>query len=348
MSGRVRAAALANYVEVARAVGLDPWAMLGEAGLPARCVSEPELKIPISAACELLERSAALSGVEAFGLLMAEGRRITNLGVLGMLAREEPTLRHALQAISRYGRMHNEALVQRLVESDGIAILHEELLVGGGAPVRQATELLLAIGVRVMQAFLGADWRARRLCLLHSAPADLTVHRRVLGQVPEFAQEFNGIVCTSQDLDTPIATADPVIAGYLRAQIQAQADAALFDGRRGAAGRGGAAAGRPLHRGAGGAADGRGPPHAAPAAGARAHHVLGHRAGAAGGTGAPPGARLAAQPARGGVVARLRRRELLLALASRHLRLHGRVTAGVSRRAAPRRIPPSAGRRVVQ
>jgi len=227
MSGRVRAAALANYVEVARVVGLDPWAMLGEAGLPARCVSEPELKIPISAACELLERSAAVSGVEAFGLLMAEGRRITNLGVLGMLAREEPTLRHALQAISRYGRMHNEALVQRLVESDGIAILHEELLVGGGAPVRQATELLLAIGVRVMQAFLGADWRARRICLLHSAPADLSVHRRVLGQVPEFAQEFNGIVCTSQDLDTPIATADPVIAGYLRAQIQAQADAAL-------------------------------------------------------------------------------------------------------------------------
>jgi AraC-like DNA-binding protein len=227
MSGRVRAAALANYVEVARAVGLDPWALLAESGLPARCVNEPELKIPISAACELLERSAAVSGVEAFGLLMAEGRRITNLGVLGMLAREEPTLRHALQAISRYGRMHNEALVQRLVESKGVAILHEELLVGGGAPVRQATELLLAIGVRVMQAFLGADWRARRICLLHSAPSDLSVHRRVLGQVPEFAREFNGIVCTSQDLDTPIATADPVIAGYLRAQIQAQADAAL-------------------------------------------------------------------------------------------------------------------------
>ena len=72
MSGRVRAAALANYVEVARAVGLDPWVMLGEVGLPARCVSEPELKIPISAACELLERSAAVSGVEAFGLLMAD------------------------------------------------------------------------------------------------------------------------------------------------------------------------------------------------------------------------------------------------------------------------------------
>jgi AraC-like DNA-binding protein len=52
------------------------------------------------------------------------------------------------------------------------------------------------------------------------------VHRRVLGQTPEFRHEFNGIVCSSGDLDTPIASADPVVADYIRQQLKVDARAA--------------------------------------------------------------------------------------------------------------------------
>lgn len=227
MSSLVRAACLTNYVDIARSAGLDPFRLLGEAGLPRAAVEDPELRISTESVRQLLERSAAVSGLEAFGLLMAEGRRISNLGVLGLLLREEPTLRLALQSFLSYGRIHNEALLQRIEESHGIAAIHEELLTGSSGSVRQATELVVAVAMRLMRSFLGADWKARRICFTHAAPADLSVHRRVLGQTPEFGHDFNGIVCTSADLDTPVASADPVMAAYIRQQVQRGADASL-------------------------------------------------------------------------------------------------------------------------
>ena len=93
-----------NYAEVARRVGLEPRRMLGEFGLPQGCLREPEMKVPIDAVRRLLEASAERSGIEAFGLLMAETRRLSSLGPLGLLIREQPTLRLAVEALARYAQ----------------------------------------------------------------------------------------------------------------------------------------------------------------------------------------------------------------------------------------------------
>ena len=97
----IRSASLTNYAEIAAGAGLDPRRMLEEFGLPAQSLVEPELKVPIDAVRDLLEASAERSGVEAFGLLMAEKRRLAHLGPLGLLMREQPTMHHALQALAR-------------------------------------------------------------------------------------------------------------------------------------------------------------------------------------------------------------------------------------------------------
>ncbi len=76
----IRAAGLSKYAEVARRAGLDPQRMLSEFGLPPRCLEETELRVPLHALRQLLEASAARSGVEAFGLLMAEARLLSDLG----------------------------------------------------------------------------------------------------------------------------------------------------------------------------------------------------------------------------------------------------------------------------
>lgn len=216
----VRAAALTNYISIALARGLDPWQMVREAGLSTACLDDPHLRLPIDLTTRLLETSAARSGVEAFGLLMVEGRRISNLGLLGMLTREEPTLRQALVSTKRYGNLQNQSLVQRIEESDGIATIYHDLLTSEAGYTRQGIEMVVGVAMRFIKVLLGADWQARRICFSHPAPADLTIHRRVLGQTPEFNCDFNGIVCTSADLDTPIASADPVMSEFLRKQLR--------------------------------------------------------------------------------------------------------------------------------
>lgn len=227
MTTLVRAASLTHYQDVARQCGLDPWPMMREAGVPANALDEPDLRVSVDAVRDLLERSAALSGVEAFALLMAEGRRVSNLGVLGMLMREEPTVRHALLSIMAYGRTHNEALFQRIEESHGIAAVHADLLFNSPGAAHQAIELVVAVALKTVRFFVGADWRPRRICFMHGAPVDVSVHRRVLGLTPEFGSDFNGFVCTSADLDTPIASADPVVASYIRQEVQSRQQATL-------------------------------------------------------------------------------------------------------------------------
>src|SRR4029453_7500213 len=99
----VRSASLTRYAEVARTAGLDPQRMLAEFGLPARSLRETELKSLLDAVRGLLEASAERSGVEGFGLLMAEARRLSNLGPLGLLIRETPTRRLRGDTLARSG-----------------------------------------------------------------------------------------------------------------------------------------------------------------------------------------------------------------------------------------------------
>ena len=219
MTRLVRAACLTNYAEVARTAGLDPWRMLASVGLSRACVEDPELRISVESVRALLEQSAQASELPAFGLLMAEGRRLSNLGALGLLSREEPNLRLALASLARFSKMHNEALVQHLEEVQGVVTVQVELLLESTNPTRQAYELLVAVVLKLLKVFLGNDWRARRVCFVHSAAADLAIHKRVLGQTPEFGCDFNGVVCSSADLETPIASADPVMANYIRQRL---------------------------------------------------------------------------------------------------------------------------------
>ena len=222
MSGLIRSASLTQYVDVARSAGLDPYRMLSEFGLPARSLREPEFMIPIDAARRLLEASAERSGVEAFGLLMAESRRLSNLGPLGLLIREQPTLRLALDVFARHGNRFNEALFLTIEESGEVVVLREELVFGGPGSVRQSTELSIGVAFRMLRTFLGPDWRPRRVCFAHDAPADCSVHDRVFGRHVEFGHDFNGLVCARRDLDVPNPDADPEVARLARKMFDAE------------------------------------------------------------------------------------------------------------------------------
>jgi AraC-like DNA-binding protein len=210
----VRSAALTHFAEVASACGLDARALLVEAGLPPRCLAEPDLKVPTRGVGRLLEIAAGRGHEPAFGLRMAESRRLSNLGPLALLVRDEPTLRSALEVLMHHVHVHNEGVAVQVEEYGGLVAIRTELAAEGAASVRQATELVVGVTFRVLQVFMGAAWHPRLVCFTHAAPPSLSVHRRVFGPAVEFGHEFNGIVCNASDLDAPNPGADPVLARY--------------------------------------------------------------------------------------------------------------------------------------
>ena len=214
MAALVRSAALTHFAELAAACGLDARTLVAAAGLPPRCLGEPDLKVPAHLVGQLLEQAAAQAGEPAFGLRLAESRRLSNLGPLALLVRDEPTLRRALEALMQHIHVHNEAVAVQVDEFGGLLAVRTELTHDGEGSQRQATELVVGVTCRVLQIFMGAHWHPRLVCFTHAAPPRLTVHHRVLGPAVEFGHEFNGIVCNAADLDAPNLGADPVMARY--------------------------------------------------------------------------------------------------------------------------------------
>ena len=215
MTSLVRAACLTNYREVASASGLNPVRMLLDVGLSPSVLDEPDLMIPAESVGRLLQASASASGNESFGLCMARSRLLSNLGAVGLLMRDQVTLRDSLYMLMRHLTMLNSALSLTVEESKDMVLIREAVMAGSvHQPVRQRVELALGVMVRLIRQLVGQDWRPRRVCFEHSAPHDLSVHNQLFGCAIEFDCEFNCIVCAKADLDVRNPSADPAMVRY--------------------------------------------------------------------------------------------------------------------------------------
>ena len=217
----VRSQVLTGYATLARALGLAPELLASASGLDLAALADLDARISAKAFAELLERSAETAHAEDFGLRLAESRGLGILGPVGIVVREEADLRAALRSLARYLPIHNEALALRLVEERSIAILVLEVRSLGLTEPRHFTELSVGAFFKIVGRFLGSPFKPSRVCFEHSAPADVSTHRRFFGCRVEFQHEFNGIVFSAKDLDTPISTSDAMLARYAHRYLDA-------------------------------------------------------------------------------------------------------------------------------
>ena len=208
---QVRAAALTNYFEVARFVGLDPYEMLRRAKISPTALDDPDNLLPARNAGDLLHDSALLSSCQHFGLLLAESRSLASLGPISLLLSHQGTARDVLEAIVRYQKVLNEVIVLSIEEADGEAILRAGI---SGAYRPQSIELLLGVTCRTISELVGGRWHPDCAHFIHPAPGDLVVHRRVFQCPLIFDSDFNGLVCSSASLDAPNPSAESVMARH--------------------------------------------------------------------------------------------------------------------------------------
>jgi AraC-like DNA-binding protein len=217
-----RSATLTDYEHLARKFGLDPFRMLRLAKVPAKALDDPNLMISTDSAAWLLEESARLSGQEAFGLLLAENRRIANFGMLALVIREEATLRAAMLVTARYLRLHNEGVQLRLDDAGNRAILHVGTNLRRPGVWRQTIEMSTGILLKTWTVLTRNAFRPVSICFTHEAPSSLDVHHRVLGPAIEFSSDINAMLCRKRDLDMPIPAADPEMSREVKRWMDAQ------------------------------------------------------------------------------------------------------------------------------
>ena len=224
MTTLVRAASLTNFAQIARASGLNPDRMLLDAGLDPAVLAEPDLMVPVDRVRDLLQAAAAQSGDPAFGLRMAMRRRLSNLGPVGMLVRDQPTARAALQVLTRHHAAMNGALAMTLEQQSQVVLVREELLhTVSPKAARQSIELAVGVVYVLLRELLGEGWQPQCVCFTHAAPADPAGHHLLVGPRLAFGSEFNGIACLARDLDAPNPGADPQMVRYAQRLIESSA-----------------------------------------------------------------------------------------------------------------------------
>jgi AraC-like DNA-binding protein len=236
MGAFVRAATLKHYIEVAQDLGLNPGEMLRSVGLTPVMLNDPEFMLPVEAALTLLERSAQLSSCQAFGLRMAEARRMSDIGAVSLLLSHQRTLRDMLLTSIEYRHLLNRSLAMNLETMGKMVVIREEVMAEAGVAKRQGTELAIGILFRTCKSVMGSLWNPLSVHFSHEAPDSEKEHARFFRCRVVFDAEFDGIVCSKQDIDQLNPQADPAMVGYARQFMDSMAGAnehsVIFDVRK--------------------------------------------------------------------------------------------------------------------
>ena len=214
METMLRSTSMSGYFDVALRVGLNAIELAREVGLDAASLANPDDRIPATAACLLLERSAQRASCPTFALQMAATRSRFGAGAVKVLLAHKRTLREVLVASAEYGHLLNEALAVHVEDTGATVTVREELVIDKGVPKNQAVELAVGALARHSGALLGEHWKPRAVHFVHEAPPSLLFHRRFFGCPLEFGSDFNGLVCATADLDHPNPAADPELVRY--------------------------------------------------------------------------------------------------------------------------------------
>jgi AraC-like DNA-binding protein len=212
----IRSATLSGYMELVTSLGRDPLMFLQAVGLSPKLLENSETLVPRDAARELLEITARATKVEDFALRLAARRRLSALGPISLVLKEEPTPRHALNTLCRYLKLVNPSLILNVEDAGGTVIIREGLLPSPGLAMRQSVELAVGTMYRMLSDLAGEQWRPREVCFSHRPTADLSAYRAFFGATIKFNQEFDGLVCDAMELDKPRASGDQLAANYAR------------------------------------------------------------------------------------------------------------------------------------
>ncbi len=220
MQPQIRSAALQGYREIGLSLGLDPVAMMRASGLDPTCLNDPDRLVPAEAVFRLFEQSAQKANARDLGLRLASVRAFSIMGPVGLAARDEPTVRSALQVITRFMYMHNEAVHNRLSEDSGVATLFVIPGIGKPMEIPVSTEVAVGVALRILQAFLGETWFPQQVLFQHAAPKNPRPHRLFFRCPVKFGQEYNALVMHSADLDARNRLANADLARYAHRYLE--------------------------------------------------------------------------------------------------------------------------------
>lgn len=212
--GTVNSQLALKIVGAAAALGADVAGLPEAAGLTLDALGDPDARVPVGSVHSLFQEAARRTGVDLFGVRMAEIARRRPDNVLALAARNSATFGEAIRRLSRYTHVVNDTVELRLdVEGDACRVRHLARHDAGAS--RHGVECSLAMLFLLGREVLGAPFRLREVCLRHAAPASAGEIARFFEADVRFEQPDDAIAFEAALLDRPLPGASERVARHL-------------------------------------------------------------------------------------------------------------------------------------
>ena len=190
-------------------LGANPASLLADVGLPPNALEDPENRVPYAALGQLLSEAARRTHCPHLGLLAGRMWRPSDLGLLGELALNSPTVGQALRNMAAHQHLNSGGgmcfLLERTGTVDfGYAIYHPDV-----QETDQIYDTVIAILFGCLREMCGPAWLPTEILMPRARLADVAPYRRFFKAPLRFDAEMCAIRFAAPWMSHPIQNADP-------------------------------------------------------------------------------------------------------------------------------------------
>lgn len=234
--GTVRVGGMMGFAELVAELGGNSDRLLGHCGLSPDVLENADNIIPFNLGARLLHLAANETGCPHFGLLLGQRQNAALLGPVGFLMQHSPDVRTAIQNLIRYMHLHVQGASAQLSTERGLAQFSYNIHIRGVLGAEHVYNICMANKLNFMRLLCGEGWIPAAVHFCYREPESALPFQQLFNAPIRFNQPSSAMHFAAQDLERPVASADPNLRKVLQdyvGQIEARHSGDLRDQLRG-------------------------------------------------------------------------------------------------------------------
>lgn len=194
-------------------------ALLAKHGLLRAHLADPYAEVPLKHYVAVMEQAANVLGDKWLGLHIGQNVRSGDLGPLGLFFDAAPSVRSALDRMSRFLYALQSHTLVSLSETKDMTIWTYQIEDPTIWPRVQDSELTLAGVCQQVRSFLGRNWSPLEVHFEHDRPSDSSALQRHFRAPILFSQPTNRLVFSTAEVDRRVRNEDQNLSVVLERHI---------------------------------------------------------------------------------------------------------------------------------
>jgi len=203
-----------TIIDALLARGIDPAAVLSEAGFSQGDLRDPNGRVPAEATARLWRVAVAHTGNPAFGLEVARYVGQTTFHALGVAVLASATVRDGMNRLVRYNRLVSDASELHLEVHGEVARLSLRPRHGFESPAYEVTDAVTALIVRMCRLMTNRKFTLREVHCRRPEPFELAPYQRTYHAPLYFDAEEDALLFDARFLNEEVVMANPELARH--------------------------------------------------------------------------------------------------------------------------------------